>query len=99
MIALWFLSGCQTAGRQAIGFNYFVEFAPKSAHSYMSTIWNIVEGLVFMIQTLTYRLITKNWRPIFIFALGLNIAVLIVLFFILPESPKWLYNKKKYKQF
>lgn len=25
--------------------------------------------------------------------------VLIVLVFILPESPKWLYNKKKYAQF
>lgn len=81
----------------AIGYNYFVEFAPSSAHDYMGTVWNISEGAIYIYITLYYRFVSKNWKPVFVFALILNLFVWASVVFILPESPKWLYNKKKYK--
>lgn len=99
LIILWFISGAQTAGRMAIGYNYFVEFAPVSAHDYMGTIWNMSEGFIYIYITIYYRLISKKWAPVFVFALILNIIVLGFVLFVLPESPKWLYNKKKFQQF
>jgi len=98
LIVLWFISGAQSAGRMAIGYNYFVEFAPVSAHDYMGTLWNISEGAIYIYITLYYRLISKDWKPVFIFALILNVVVWCIVVVILPESPKWLYNKKKYKE-
>ena len=98
LIVLWFISGSQTAGRMAIGYNYFVEFAPVGAHDYMGTIWNISEGAIYIYITIYYRYVSKEWKPVFIFALILNLIVWSMVVFILPESPKWLFNKKKYNQ-
>jgi len=82
-----------------IGYNYFAEFAPKRTHAVMGTIWIVGDGVMFIGITLYYRFVSKNWEPVFVFALILNIIVLAVLVFILPESPKWLYNKRRFKEF
>ena len=92
MIALWFISGAQTGGRMAIGCNYFAEFAPKRNHSLMVTVWNMSEGAIYIYITIYYRFISKEWKPVFYFALVLNIIICIICVFIIPESAKWLYN-------
>jgi len=75
-----------------------IEMAPKSYHSIMGSIWNLCEGFVFIILTVYFRYISKDWRWSLViglceFAIGYSI-----LLFILPESPKWLYEKKRYKE-
>ena len=39
IIALWFISGIQSAARVPVGYIYMMEFAPEKYHSIMSTVW------------------------------------------------------------
>ena len=61
IIALWFLSGCQTAARTVCGYNYMVEFAPKKYHTLMGTIWNVLESTTYIFLTLYFRFVSKKW--------------------------------------
>lgn len=73
------------------------EFAPKSHHAAMGTIWNILEGSEYIFLTIYYRYISKKWQPTMFWALfQCTISIVVVLLYI-PESPKFLYGKKKYK--
>ena len=64
----------------------------------MGSFWNVCEGLIYIWLTLYYRYISKEWKwTVAMAALEAFISLVIVIF-ILPESPKWLYKEKRYEE-
>ena len=92
MISIQFVLGFLSAGRVSIGFSYFVELAPKENMALMSSVWNVMEGAIYMWCTIFYRWINKNWH----YTIGLsavqNFIVIVIIYKYLPESPKWFYS-------
>ena len=75
-----------------------IEMAPATHHSMMGTIWNMSEGFVFVILTLLFRFVSKDWRLSVTIGLEELVVGYLILAFVLPESPKWLYDKGRYKE-
>lgn len=96
IIFIFFVEGLQTAARAAIGYCLFCELSPKEYHSMMGTIWQCSEGLVYIYISLYYKYVSKDWYNITALATALNgLGVLLAITF-LPESPKWLFDQKRY---
>jgi hypothetical protein len=63
----------------------------------MVTVWNCWEGSVFIYLTIYYYYISKNWVWTQWVGAGFNVVACILLLW-LPESPKYLYSEKRYKE-
>ena len=80
------------------GFNLFCEYSPSKYHSYMGTSWNMQEGSEFIWLTLFYWFVNKNtFYPLYL-SLALQVVLIVIIYCFLPESPKWLYEMKKYRE-
>ena len=73
------------------------ELAPDKFHSAMGSYWNMTEGVIFIILTLYFRYISKEWRYSVIIGIIEGSLAYASLLLILPESPKWQYDKGLYK--
>lgn len=98
LYVLLLINGLVTAGRTITGYTYIVEFFPEKTQSYAGTAWNMCEGTVIIYLTLYFVYINRVWRYIFIYAILSGLTAFIISLFFLTESPKWLYEKKKYKE-
>jgi MFS family permease len=98
IMALFFVNGVQTGGRQACGFCYFCELAPSRYADLMGSFWNVSEGSVYIWITLYYRYLSKEWKWTVVFAAVEAFLSVVVVILILPESPKWLYKEKRYEE-
>lgn len=67
-IVLMFIIGLQQGGRYTIGYCYMMEMAPANYHGMMGTMWGISETFVYMVDTLYFRYVSKQWRYVIIFA-------------------------------
>ena len=94
IITMTFLLGLITSLRIQVGYNYLIEFFPKSRQVFAGTCWCIMDALVFMITTLYFWKVDRDWSNYFFFVFGANIIGLIGTFF-LPESPLILHNLGK----
>ena len=76
---------CKTTGC----YNLMCEVAPMSTHTAMGTLWNMSEGTIFIILTIYFRFISKEWR----WSVAIGIVECLIgytlLVFVVPESPKW----------
>lgn len=63
----------------------------------MGTIWNCSEGAIFIYLTIYYYWISKNWVWTQVYGAATNFVALFLLFWI-PESPKFLYSEKRFKE-
>lgn len=98
IIVTMFIQGIASDGRKSLGFAYFVELAPKSWTNILGTSWNISEYALINIYVTTYfRFVSKSWIGTIYISLGLALTSLIVVFSLIPESPKWLYSKERYE--
>lgn len=87
-----FLNGASSFGRASTGYNYFNEFLPKKNQSTVGTIWIVTEALVYIILTIYFRYINKNWYWSIFFGFIINLVCTILTIILLPESPMWLYD-------
>ena len=73
------------------------ELAPQKSHTAMGTLWNMSEGAVFILLTLFFRFVSKEWR--WSVAIGILECLIgyTLLYLIVPESPKWQYDQGHYK--
>lgn len=98
MMLCVFLTGLVNNICIMIGYLYFCEFAPEVSGKTFGTLWNMQEGSCIIWITLYYWFISRDWRwPILFAAIGMFIGVTIQLFYI-PESPKWLYEKQRFRE-
>jgi len=58
---------------------------------------NVIDGSTTIFAAIYFRLISKNlvWWEVFGFSLTLITAICL---FLIPESPKYLWSAKKYKE-
>ena len=91
MIAMTFCIGLASALRIQVGFNYLIELFPEKHRVLAGTIYCVLDGMVYMITTLYFWKIDRDWSNYFFFAFGANIISLVGTAF-LPESPRMLVN-------
>ena len=92
IVGLMFLAGLLSGGRMTVGYCYMVEMAPERYSGMMGTIWDVSESVVYIILTLYYRYVCKDWHYIIAFAAFINFIAIALIVCFIPESPKWLYD-------
>ena len=98
IMVLLFLIGLLNNISVLIGYLYFCEFAPELSGKTMGTMWNMQEGAIIIWLTLYYWFVSKNWKwPVLFGGIGMIIGATVIHFY-LPESPKWLYEKKRFRE-
>ena len=96
IICIFGFGGFISAGRMMVGYCFLMEFAPKRYSGYLSTIWNIHDSLTTVWTILFYRYVNKNWHYTLYWCVILQSITIFNIIFFIPESPKWLYDQKKW---
>jgi len=95
-IFCYLLIGLAAGGRVAVGTMYLGEFIPLKYQTSVITGMNIGDASVLIFHAIWYG-ISPNWAPLHFFGLCYG-AFIIFLVFNLPESPKFLYAKKRFDE-
>lgn len=95
-VVTMFFQGILSDGRKSMGFAYMVELAPKKWSNLLGTMFNISDYPLINILITIYFLNNKNTIGTTYISLGYSIVTLVVVWLVVPESPKWLYGKEKY---
>lgn len=76
-----------------------LEMVPEEKQTLVGTAWQIVEGFTIVIVSLYFWYLPgASWIWPQVWAQTLNLVCCIIIAILFPESPKWLYDKKKYSQ-
>ena len=78
------------AGRITVGYVYLTEFLSKEKMLALAPIMNAAAVVSTVGGTLTFQFITKNTILFEAMALMLNLILIVLIFFFVPESPKSL---------
>lgn len=88
-IAVSFLSGMLNSIRVNIGYVYMIELMPKSSQAKVTTVWNIIEGSIYVLATFYFWQLSKNW--LYFVAIGYVLSIYsAIAVWSLPESPRYL---------
>lgn len=96
LYVLIFVNGMSTVGRVITGYTYFTEFYPEKYQSVVGTTWSVMEGLVVILMVIYFVYISKSWYWIILYAASTNLLFQAIAIWLLPESPKWLNEQKRY---
>ena len=96
IIGLHFVYGLCTSINLTIGFIYMNDFVPAKHHITLGTVWLCWQGVYSLLIAIYFRYIDphKDWRWLFSFVYGFGFALCFLIQTLLPESPKWYYDKK-----
>lgn len=99
ILAVTFLvNGLMSAGRKSLGYCFFVELSPKRFSDTLGTIWNVSEyAIINILLNVYFQNISKNWITTIWIGLGYAVISILGVYFIVPESPKWLYAKERWE--
>lgn len=95
-IVLFYLFGLTRPGKMQVSFVYVSELVPEKFRRYVGTFILFFDGSSLILFGFYFLLISKNWVYFQVFTLLLSIASTAILFLI-PESPKYLMNKRRYE--
>ncbi|CDW81726.1 solute carrier family member 5 [Stylonychia lemnae] len=96
-IAMFFFLGSTQPGKSNIAYIYMLELIPSKFGTYLSTLACIADGFTTILISLYFRFVSINWIYFQIFGLSMTFVSCFALFF-LPESPKYLWSAKKFKE-
>lgn len=96
-MVLFCLLGFTCPGKSNIAYIYLLELVPTKMQTYVGTAMLIADGSTMIILSIYFRFISKDWLGFQIFALCLTTVSFLVTLLV-PESPKYLYSYKKYKE-
>ena len=95
-IVMFYLFGLTRPGKMQVSFVYVSELVPEKFRRFVGTFILFFDGSSLILFGFYFLLISKNWVYFQVFTLLLSIASTAILFFI-PESPKYLMNKRRYE--
>jgi len=97
MIIVYFFLGFIATARISIAFVYMMEFIPTNRQALVSTILWTIDGFTFLIMTLYFDYLSKNW--FWITMPGITLSLISALgSFLIPESLKFLLKTKQYNK-
>jgi MFS family permease len=98
LIALFAIQGLEAGGITAVGFCYFVELSPQRYAPLTGTLWNMSYALNFIIITLVYAYVNKNWEHSVLAGIIIQLFCIVFTVCFIPESPKWLFEMGEYEK-
>ena len=94
-ITLYFFLGLCNEAKIGVNWVYLLEFTPTRYQAYIGTLLNISDGLTLLYVSVYFRYISKYWLYYEIFGIC-NSTIGSLGLILLPESPYYLYGKKRY---
>ena len=86
---LIFVFGMSISARYYVGYTYNIEMQPKSHYVLVSTTQFAFESLIYLFICIYFWTISKNWKILQAFNIGLSFMGLVFLV-VMPESPRFL---------
>ena len=90
-----FVMGMCAAGRWTIGYVYLSEFLAQRNVLIVAPVVNASAALAIVASTVTFQFITTYTVYFEVFTLVLNIVLVVLIFFFIPETPKWLISNNQ----
>jgi len=98
IVGCFFFIGCCSAIRVPSAMCLMYDSAPKRYHGIMNSVFFILELMTFIYQTIHFEHIHSSfYGPQFVGVIQAIIGFVLLMGFF-PESPKWLYEKGRYKE-
>ena len=96
--ALLFLFGIGASPRFALSYLMCLEMIPIRYKIHASTVIGVYNSLITAIGGIYCLVVSRNMKYLEIFGVSLSSFLLIVIFVVLPESPKFYYAKGRYDE-
>jgi len=93
IIGMQFINGMRTGGMMPIGYALLLESLPLRSQTFYGTFWMMLDGSTYIFLTIYYRYKSHYWINTFYFGLTMQTIGFLGVMFIVPESPRWLYNQ------
>jgi len=94
MIVAYTIFGLSAGGRGSVGINYLMEFVPVKKQYLVMTLLMCLDSSQLVYQSIFYDIYPHS-RPLQMQGIILT-AFCMVLLFLIPESPKFLFAKRQY---
>ena len=95
---LLFMGGISETGRYYVAYVYLIEFVPARFQNNAGLYIFMVFGVVMTYIAMQFWFIVKYWQVNAVWSLALSIFSLVVTFVWMPESPRFLYSRKKFQE-
>lgn len=93
--ALLLVVGWAVTGKQYVGYSYLLEIQPVKNQVAVGTAFFMYEAFIYLMICFYFYFISNRWEYLFIPSIGSGI-VGIVLFQLLPESPRFLVSINRF---
>ena len=90
--------GTTFSGKNIVALNFAIESNPAKHQKLVVSVYWSVELISIILWSFYYQKLDRNWFPLQAIYFVFGIIVLIIAATVLPESPKYLYSKMKYKE-
>lgn len=98
MYFLLFMGGISETGRYYVAYVYLIEFVPAKFQNNAGLYIFMVFGVVMTYIAMQFWFIVKYWQINAVWALVLATISFVVTVVWMPESPRYLYSRKKFNQ-
>lgn len=64
----------------------------------IGTVQMVIEGTIYIGLTYFWMKLNYSWRWTLILACSMNFAGIVLTMLLLPDSPKWYYENRRYRE-
>ena len=95
---LLFMGGISETGRYYVAYVYLIEFMPSKYQNNAGLYIFMCFGFVMTFIALQFWFVVKYWQINAVWALSLALISFVLTITWLPESPRYYYGRKKFRQ-